>query len=575
MLNSLGFFNFFEMKNLRQLLVGLLIFVFAGSPVFAAYDDVRDGELLQEVIQFLQEKKIGDTSANFYPRRPITLAEFLAMGLTAAGVEDFSGSTSRFSDVGNEDWFAPFIVKAEKLGLLNDFQGDKILPNRPMNRGEVVQLGLEIFGVGVPPTIPDEEFGFRDVRKSHRLARHIFRAVKMGVISPIADDNFGLTKRVDRAEAATLFYDLASFEEIGGTTIVIQNGTSRIPNWELFESVWQETRNKFLFEQSLSNAKMMHSSLQGLVSSLDDPYSEFFTPAQTQVQTSNLSGEFEGIGVYIEKDEGGRGLVIVAPIFNSPADQVGLRAGDIIIGVGGKSLKGLSLEEAANMTRGPSGTTATYQLLREDMRFEVDIIREKIKVDQISMEFRDNVAIFDLNQFTSALPDDFAKIADEIMNQHPRGIVLDLRNNGGGLVTSAVDLLGYFLPEGAIVAQQEFRPELESRNINYNTKRAPILHGFPIMVLVNRGSASASEIVAAALQDHNVASVVGEQTFGKGTVQEISFFPDGSALKLTVAHWLSPRQQPIQGDGVTPDFTAVDNPETPVDEAIDAVLKMF
>jgi carboxyl-terminal processing protease len=142
-------------------------------------------------------------------------------------------------------------------------------------------------------------------------------------------------------------------------------------------------------------------------------------------------------------------------------------------------------------------------------------------------------------------------------------------------VNSAVDLLGYFLPEGAIVASQEFREGLENRNLDYQTKRKPTLHGFRTLVLVNKGSASASEIVAAALQDHNVASVVGEQTFGKGTVQEISFFENGTALKLTVAHWLSPRKQPIQNFGVKPDFEAVDNPETPVDEALDATLELF
>jgi carboxyl-terminal processing protease len=268
-------------------------------------------------------------------------------------------------------------------------------------------------------------------------------------------------------------------------------------------------------------------------------------------------------------------LPIVSPIVNSPADRAGLRASDMITAVNGESLAGLSLDEAANLTKGPSASTATYTIMRDGQSFEVSIIREKIKIDPISVEFKNNIAIVDINQFTTLLPEDFVKIAERIKAQHPSGIVLDLRNNGGGLVTAAVDLLGYFLPEGSIVARQEFRDGLEDDNLDYQTTRAPTLNGIRTIVLVNKGSASASEIVAAALQDYNVASVVGEQTFGKGTVQEINFFQNGAALKLTIAHWLSPNRQPIQDVGVSPDFEAVDDPETVVDEALERVFEMF
>ncbi|MFH1546845.1 MAG: S41 family peptidase [Patescibacteria group bacterium] len=565
------------MFSFHKFLLGLLIFLLAGNPVFAFFNDVEDGELAPEVIEFLRANGIGEATENFYPKRPIALVEFLAMGFAAAEVVDLPKNVaSRFEDVAAGDWFAPFVAKAEQFGLLEDFRGEKLLPNRPLSRGEAVKLGLEIFGVGVPITLPEEEFGFQDLRKSHRFARYVFRALKAGLVDPISDENFGMTRRMNRKEAAQFFYNLANFEEGGGVTIIVQNGqTSEIPGWLLFETVWQEAVEKFLFEEKVNERKMLHGALQGVVGSLDDPHSEFYTPEQTRLQTGSLSGEIEGIGVYIEKDEEDRGVLVIAPIFSSPADRAGLRSGDVITSVDGESLAGLSLAEAANLTRGEAGSTGVYGILRNGKEFEVKILREKIKIDSISVEFRNRIAIVDINQFTSNLPEDFAKIAAQILEQHPEGIVLDLRNNGGGLVNSAVDLLGYFLPEGAIVASQKFRPGLESYNIDYRTSREPILHGFRTLVLVNQGSASASEIVAAALQDHNVASVVGEQTFGKGTVQEISFFEDGTALKLTVAHWLSPRQQPIEGNGVTPDFEAVDNPETPADEALDQVLEMF
>lgn len=561
------------MQTFRKFLVSFLIFVLAIIPTFAWFDDVTD-ELAPNVIEFLRENGIGESTQNFYPKRPISLAEFLVMGLTLAKVEDLTGNaTTRFADVPVDAWFASAVAKADSLGLLGEFRGKNLLPNRPLNRGEIVSLGLKIFGIGVPTTTSDEEFGFRDVGKKHRLARFIFRAVKMGIIDPLTDDNFGITRRVNRADAATLFYNLANFVE--GPTVIIQNGISQIPGFALFETIWSEAKNKFLFEEKVNETKMLHSAIAGMIEALDDPYSEFYTPEQTQQQTGNLSGEVEGIGVYIEADPEKRGVVVVAPIYNSPADRAGLRAGDIITAVGNKLLAGLPLEEAASYTRGPSGTTEKYTILRENHEFIVEIIREKIRLDIATVEFQNDIAIIDINQFTAALPDDFAKIVKQIEERRPRGIILDLRNNGGGLVNSAVDLLGYFLPKGAIVASQKFREGLESRNLDYRTTREPSLNGIRTFVLVNRGTASASEIVAAALQDHSLGSVVGEQTFGKGTVQEINFFVDGTALKLTIAHWLSPKQQPIQGSGVTPDFEAVDNPETPNDEAIERTLEMF
>jgi carboxyl-terminal processing protease len=557
-----------------KILLSIIIFILATNSSLAVFNDVKD-ELTPEIIEWLRENNIGENNENFYPKRPITIAEFLSMGFVAAGVKNISNGASRFEDVQPNDWFNPFVVEAEKLGMLNDFRGSKLLPKRPVNRGEAIKLGLELFGIGVPLVLPEEKFNFQDVRKTHRLARYIFRAVKIGIINPESDHSFGITRRISRADAAKLFYNLTNFKTEDNTTIIIQNGVSQIPNWQLFETVWRETQNKFLFPEKIQKNKMMYSAVQGVVDALDDPYSEFYTPEQTKVETSNLSGEIEGIGVYIELDKKERGLLIVAPIFNSPADRAGLRTGDIITTVNGKSLAKLPLEEAANLTKGPTASTGIYTILREEQSFKVEIIREKIKIDPISLELKNNIAIVDINQFTATLPEDFGKIAEQIRTQHPRGIVLDLRNNGGGLITAAIDLLGYFLPENSIIAKQEFRTSMEKNNIDYRTKREPAFHGMRTIVLVNKGSASASEIVAAALQDHNVASVAGEQTFGKGTVQEISFFKNGAALKLTIAHWLSPNKRAIQDIGVTPDFDAVDNPETVVDEALERVLEMF
>ena len=196
-------------------------------------------------------------------------------------------------------------------------------------------------------------------------------------------------------------------------------------------------------------------------------------------------------------------------------------------------------------------------------------------IKSVDTTFRNNVAIVKIAQFTAPMVLEFAEAATEILANHPRGIILDLRNNGGGLVNSAVAVLSHFLPKGGLVATQKHRTGLESRDIEYRTNEDPDLNNFKIVVLVNRGTASASEIVAAALRDNNLATIVGETTFGKGTLQELNLFDDGTSLKMTVARWLSPNDDEIQGVGISPDFRIVDDETTTKDEALEKALSLF
>ena len=563
------------MQNLRKIFLSFLAFLFATNPAFAVFNDVEDDELAPEVIEFLREHKIGEATPNFYPRRPVELAEFLAMGLAAAGVERndlLTSAATRFTDVPSGSWFAPYVYEAEQLGILDDFRGYKLLPRRALHKGEAVALGLEIFGVGIPPAALDEEFGFQDLRERHRLARPLFQALKMGLVEPVSDEHFGVTRRFTRAEAAQLFYNIAHAS--AGTTVIIRSGVPRIPGWPLFETVWKDVQNKFLFEENVDDNEMMYSALDGLIDSLDDPHSDFLTPQKAQAATTDLAGEIEGIGAYLSTNDDGT-VVIVAPISGSPAEAAGLLAGDIITRVDGESIAGFSADEAAQLIRGEAGTQVVLTVRRNGVEKDFSVTRAKVQIKSVELKFRNEVAIVKIAQFTSPTAGEFATAIEDILASRARGIILDLRNNGGGLVNSAVAVLSHFLPQGAIVVTQRHRGDLASRDVAYRTETAPDLNDYKIAVLVNRGTASASEIVASALQDHGLATVVGEQTFGKGTVQEISFFGDGTALKLTIAHWLSPKQQPIQDEGVTPEFISIDDPETQLDEALERALDLF
>ena len=562
-------------------LVFTLCLFTVSTSLAGSFSDVVEDDPYFQAVEFLHERGISNDGENFYPKRPISLAEFFAMGMTAAGIEKDvlpQNITTRFLDIPTNAWFTPFIAEADQLGILDNFHGKKLLPNRPITRGEAVKFGLEIFGIGVSLIPIDEEFGFSDVRPQHRLARWVFRAVKMGIINPIADDNFGITQRLSRSETAELLFNLANFEEKSPVTITIQNGTySNIPDLQMLEAVWDEIKNKFLFEENINETIMLQRAIAGAVKSLDDPYSEFLLPEETQATNANLSGEIEGIGVYLSQNEDEE-IVVIAPIRDSPAEKAGVRAGDIITAVNDENIKDLMINEAANLIKGEAGTTVKITVQRKEKELSFEIVRSKIEIKSVGVDFKNNVAVVTVSQFDSTTSPEFSTVAAEIIAKHPRGIILDLRNNGGGLVTAAVNMAGYFLPKNSIVAKTRHRSTLEGDEdygSTYYTLNEPTLNNFKTFILINRGSASAAEIVAAALQDHNAATIAGETSFGKGTMQEISFFPNGTALKLTIAHWLSPKEQLIDKRGIAPDLEIVDEEETTADEVLNHVLRLF
>ena len=562
------------MSNSRKLFTILLSFLITCSSALAGFSDVPEDHPQAEAIEWLQEKGVSEENANFYPRRPINLAEFIAMGLIAAGLDQDSldqYAVSRFEDVPTEAWFTPYVTKAEEFGMLSQFRGNQLLPKRTLTRGEAAELGLRIFGK-LPLNDLKENFGFTDLREGHRLHSAVTRVLKLGAMDPLSDTKFGITEKVSRAEAAKLFYQLAQSGESSGLTITI-NGLINIPKIELLEAVWEEVRGSFLFEENINEDDMLYQAVGGAVDSLGDPYSEFLTPEETAAFNTGMAGEFEGIGIHISKNEAGE-IEIITAIKDSPAQQAGLEPGDIIEEVDSQAVIGMSLAEVAGLIRGERGTQVKLTIRRDKQKLEKSVTRALVELKSVELTFKNNIAILSVSQFGDTTAGEFEEAASKILEQNPKGLIVDLRNNGGGLVQTAVNMLGYFLPQDSVVAKARFR-EIK-RNLEYVTFQEPTLEKFKTVVLINRGSASASEIVAAALQDYGVATLVGEKSFGKGTMQELSFFTDGTALKLTIAHWLSPNEQAIDKNGVTPDIESVDNKETEnIDEALETALGLF
>lgn len=289
-----------------------------------------------------------------------------------------------------------------------------------------------------------------------------------------------------------------------------------------------------------------------------------------------MRGDFEGIGAEIglRKDI----LTIISPIEGTPAQKAGLQPQDMILKINDTSTDNLNLDEAVNLIRGPKGTSVRFLVMRDGWKEpkEIEIVRDKINIPILKLELKDsNIAYIRLYHFTENSPDEFDKAVKQILKSNAKGVILDLRNNPGGYLEAAVSIAGWFLKGGNIVAIEDFG---NREKIEYRSRGNGELGNMPIIVLVNQGSASASEILAGALRDEKGAKLVGQKTFGKGSVQQLDNFANGASLKITIARWLTPSGQSIMNEGIEPDVKVEitgDDADSGRDPQIDKALEML
>lgn len=305
------------------------------------------------------------------------------------------------------------------------------------------------------------------------------------------------------------------------------------------------------YVEEVDEEKLVYGAIKGMLSSLD-PHSSFMPPEAFNEMQIDTKGEFGGLGIQIGMKD--NILTIIAPIEDTPADEAGVKAGDKIIKIDGESTKDISLHDAVSKLRGKRGTSVTITILREglDKTLDITIVRDIIKLKSVKSKVIDNtIGYVKLTQFQEKSADDLKKALNKLSREDINALILDLRNNPGGLLKGAVDVTSQFLPAGKLVVYIKGR---SGDKTEFHTSNGNEYFNLPMVVLVNEGSASASEIVAGALQDWNQAVVLGTQTFGKGSVQTVMPLSDGSALRLTTARYYTPKDRSIQTTGITPDI---------------------
>lgn len=351
-------------------------------------------------------------------------------------------------------------------------------------------------------------------------------------------------------------------------------------DFSLLWEVWNRLERDYVDPSQLDAQKMVYGAIAGMTQSLGDPYTVFLPPETKQRLNEDLQGEFDGVGIQLGYIDGQ--LAVITPLKNHPAIQAGVKAGDLITKITDKEKSiekdaiGMTAEEAVGLIRGKKGTQVILTLLTPgEQPRDVTLTRSTIEIPslEVVMEEKDGkrYAHLILSRFGDKTFDEWEAMVTQVRgDKNISGIILDMRSNPGGYLQAAIDLTSDFVDGGVIVSQQG-----RAATQNYSASRRPRLQNYPLVVLVNKGSASASEIMAGALRDRRQAKLVGEKTFGKGTVQDAQQLAGGAGLNITIAQWLTPAGTSINHNGLNVDIEAPDNPETEVDEGLAAALNAF
>lgn len=538
-------------RFLSLLISSGLLFLQIQAPVFATFADVPADYQYKTDIEYLEQHGVVNEDT-FRPAETITKGLFAKWLLKNTGFADeqYKPETRlRFFDVKSKNPYAPYIYKLADLGVIKLEKGkkNKFFPENKISRADAISWLFKVEGIPTPLITNSAQLLTTDLGERNRLAPLFNKAITFGLLSP---GKVMPVRKVTRGEAA--HYLAKAKDTAGALTVTIMPSTEtdmmKNPKFDVMNGAWERIFSKYLKRDSLDKNDMIYGAIEGMVKELGDKHSDFERPGDNALLES-LSGEIEGIGAVIQmKDEE---VVVVSPIKNSPADKAGLLPNDIITKVDDIDVKGMKLSEVVAKIKGKKGTQVKLSIKRDTKTLTFNITRDVVKIVSADVEWTtDNIAEISLSNFGETTDMEFKKIIEQIKERQTKGIIIDLRNNPGGYLTTALQIAGHFVKQGDKIASVRY-PNREEPEYSSGTGE---LAELKTVVIVNKGSASASEILAGALQDYGLAKVVGEQSYGKGTVQEISDFTDGSTLKLTVAEWLTPNGRSIEKNGITPDI---------------------
>lgn len=351
-------------------------------------------------------------------------------------------------------------------------------------------------------------------------------------------------------------------------------------DFSLFWKTWDLVSKKYIDKKAIDPQKLYFGAIQGMVAAIGDPYTVFLPPESQKNTKEQLGGSFEGVGMQLGYNKDKR-LVVIAPLKDTPAEKAGIRAGDLILTINKKDVTNLSLPDAVSMIRGPKGTQVALSIYSENAEKPRDITlsRDTIIVKSVDLTMKTTttgkqIAYIRLSGFGDKTDGEWDTAVAEALSKNPQGVIVDVRNNPGGYLESAVYIASEFISSGAIVQQEDAAGLKQELAVMRNGKMLKI----PLVIMINKGSASASEILSGAMQDKKRATLVGDQSFGKGTIQSTEDLPQGTGIHITTAKWLTPSGRWIHGVGLTPDVNIeykADEKDPLKDNQLDKALEVL
>ena len=420
-------------------------------------------------------------------------------------------------------------------------------------------------------------------KKTSFFKRGIF--VYVWIILLIASFSIGVMVGKDKAEVNILSTaESTEYGELKGKTDELPEFLSKDVEFRIFWDVWNIIQQRYI-DRPVGESALFYGALNGMVASLGDPYSTFLEPKTADEFAQELKGRFEGVGmeIGIRNDV----LTVIAPLAESPAEKAGIRAQDVVVKIDGFSTQEIDIQDAVNRIRGEKGTTVVLEIYRPKTRefLDISVVRDVIKI--VSVELKNytseeyeflgdkKVSLIKVTNFNADTSARFKKAVQDVLLDDPDGLILDLRGNPGGYLDAAVEMAEWWLVQGKTVVIEQFS---EKDKKIYMASNEAVLDKFKTVVLVDGGSASGSEIVAGALQDHGAAVLIGETTFGKGSVQQLEDLDDGSAIKITIARWLTPKGRTIDREGIEVDIEierTVEDYNQGLDPQLDRAIEYF
>lgn len=523
----------------------LLLFLCV-SPVYAFTDTES------KAITRLVEKGVVHEKQYFLPNIPCTRGQFVLWAMRNAGYNlDGRRFSEPFSDVLPSQKYAPYIGKAWQMGILDT--KTKFHPHDAITTLDALRILLSLENISFSHAQSD--LSAPDAPKTEKERRIIEKALEMGLLRPQKNGLLGTYFSLNRYECAKMIDGISLKKGLHIVFTPTHKENTRpkhASEIDVLEQVVDAIESRYLHRDKIDTNALLENAIRQFVSSLGDPHTIYFNKKEVQNFLMSVGeGNQSGIGAQVGIDELGR-VQIIKPLRGSPAEQAGVQPGDVVYKVNGIDVisAGMTLEETIAFIKGPNGSDVKIIFLRRGREIPITITRAPIQPSSLFAQVHNGYLVLELDFFGADTESEFVKAITENPEAAQKGILLDLRNNPGGFLQTAIDILSHILPEGTIAVKTRAIDALHTETVqgpaDFSTQ--------PLVVLVNSRSASASEILAGAVQDNARAAIVGTQTYGKGTAQQLISLANGAALKLTIAEWLTPNGRNIDGVGISPDY---------------------